>query len=79
MIFKQIEQCDISITSEKNTDDLKTEIDSFWKKKNAKAIQIKDEFQYYFDVVELPVLKEYDLVVNKQKSISNIIQISSTI
>jgi len=29
-------------------------------KKNAKAVQIKDEFQHYFDVVELPALEEYD-------------------
>jgi len=62
MIFKQNEQSDISITitSEKDTDDLKTEMGSFWKKKNAKAVQIKDEFQHYFDVVELPALEEYD-------------------
>ena len=29
-------------------------------KKNAKAAPIKDEFQHYFDIVELPVLEEYD-------------------
>jgi len=60
MIFKQNEQSDISIISEKDTDDLKTEMGSFWKKKNAKAVQIKDEFQHYFDVAELPALEEYD-------------------
>ena len=32
----------------------------FLEKKNAKAVQIKDEFQHYFDVVELPALEEYD-------------------
>jgi len=36
MIFRQDEQSDISITPEKNTDDLETEMSSFWKKKNAK-------------------------------------------
>ncbi|CAB5142161.1 unnamed protein product [Rhizophagus irregularis] len=61
MIFKQNEQIDISITSaDKDTDDLMTEMSSFWKKKNAKAAPIKDEFQHYFDLVELPVLEEYD-------------------
>ena len=29
-------------------------------KKNAKAVQIKDEFQHYLNVVELPALEEYD-------------------
>ncbi|CAB4410475.1 unnamed protein product [Rhizophagus irregularis] len=61
MIFKQNEQIDISTTSaDKDTDDLMTEMSSFWKKKNAKAAPIKDEFQHYFDLVEWPVLKEYD-------------------
>uniref|UniRef100_U9TT49 HAT C-terminal dimerisation domain-containing protein n=1 Tax=Rhizophagus irregularis (strain DAOM 181602 / DAOM 197198 / MUCL 43194) TaxID=747089 RepID=U9TT49_RHIID len=61
MIFKQNEQIDISITSaDKDTNDLMTEMSSFWKKKNAKAAPIKDEFQHYFDLVELPVLEEYD-------------------
>ncbi|CAB4415604.1 unnamed protein product [Rhizophagus irregularis] len=61
MIFKQNEQIDISTTSaDKDTDDLMTEMSSFWKKKNAKAAPIKDEFQHYFDLVELPVLEEYD-------------------
>jgi hypothetical protein len=59
MIFKQNEQSDIFI-SKKDTDDLNTEMSSFWKKKNAKAVQIKDEFQHYFDVVELPALEEHD-------------------
>ncbi|CAB5325836.1 unnamed protein product [Rhizophagus irregularis] len=61
MIFKQNKQIDISTTSaDKDTDDLMTEMSSFWKKKNAKAAPIKDEFQHYFDLVELPVLEEYD-------------------
>ncbi|GBB83940.1 hypothetical protein RclHR1_01060004 [Rhizophagus clarus] len=61
MIFKQNEQIDNSTTSaDKDTDDLMTEMSSFWKKKNSKAAPIKDEFQHYFDIVELPVLEEYD-------------------
>jgi hypothetical protein len=36
MILKQNEQSDISIISEKDTDDLKTEMGSFWKKKMLK-------------------------------------------
>ncbi|CAB5369404.1 unnamed protein product [Rhizophagus irregularis] len=60
MIFKHNEQSDISIISEKNTDELRTEMASFWKKKNTKVAPIKDEFQHYFDVAELPALEEYD-------------------
>ncbi|CAB4489292.1 unnamed protein product [Rhizophagus irregularis] len=61
MIFKQNEQIDISTTSaDKDTNDLMTEMSSFWKKKNAKTAPIKDEFQHYFDLVELPVLEKYD-------------------
>ncbi|GBB99157.1 hypothetical protein RclHR1_34300002 [Rhizophagus clarus] len=34
---------------------------SFWKKKNNKTVApIKDEFQHYLNVLELPVLEEYD-------------------
>ncbi|CAG8752946.1 16404_t:CDS:2, partial [Rhizophagus irregularis] len=34
---------------------------NFWKKKNAKiTAPIKDEFQHYLNVTELPALKEYD-------------------
>jgi len=34
---------------------------SFWRKKNAKiAAPIKDEFQHYLNVLELPALEEYD-------------------
>ncbi|GES76347.1 zinc finger BED domain-containing protein 1-like [Rhizophagus clarus] len=61
MIFKQNEQIDNSTSSaDKDTDDLVTEMSSFWKKKNSKAAPIKDEFQHYIDIVELPVLEEYD-------------------
>ncbi|GES76109.1 zinc finger BED domain-containing protein 1-like [Rhizophagus clarus] len=61
MIFKQNEQIDNSTSSaDKDTDDLMTEMSSFWKKKNSKTAPIKDEFQHYIDIVELPVLEEYD-------------------
>jgi len=59
--FEIIKQnIDASIISDKNIDDL-TAMGSFWKKKNAKiAAPIKDEFQHYFNVLELPALEEYD-------------------
>src|SRR3954447_26775019 len=42
-------------------DDLTTAMGSFWKKKNNKTVApIKDEFQHYFNVLELPALEEYD-------------------
>ncbi|GBC38914.2 zinc finger BED domain-containing protein 4-like [Rhizophagus irregularis DAOM 181602=DAOM 197198] len=38
-----------------------TTMGNFWKKKNAKiTAPIKDEFQHYLNVTELPALKEYD-------------------
>ena len=43
-----------------NADELTT-MKNFWKKKNAKTIiLIKDEFQHYLNVTELPALEKYD-------------------
>jgi len=58
-IFKQDD--DTSVIFDKNIDDLPTAMGSFWRKKNAKiAAPIKDEFQHYLNVLELPALEEYD-------------------
>jgi hypothetical protein len=56
--FKQNEQNDASMIYENDVNDLNTEMGNFWKKKNAKSVQVKDEFQHYFDVIELPALEE---------------------
>ena len=46
--------------SDNYTDEL-TKMGKFWKKKNAKVIApIRDEFQHYLNVPELPVLEEYN-------------------
>jgi hypothetical protein len=59
-IFKQNDS-DISIISDEEINDLTTAMGTFWQKKNSKiAAPIKDEFQHYFNVSELPALEEYD-------------------
>src|SRR6266540_2734975 len=48
------------ITSDENKDNLTT-IENFWKKKNSRIITpVKDEFQHYLSLSELPALEEYD-------------------
>ena len=38
-----------------------TAMENFWKKKNSKIITpVKDEFQHYLSLPELPALEEYD-------------------
>ena len=59
--FEISKQNDSSITFDKDIDDLTTAMGSFWKKKNNKTVApIKDEFQHYLNVLELPALEEYD-------------------
>lgn len=59
--FENFKQSNISEISDKSVDDLTTAMGNFWKKKNAKTtMPIKDEFQHYLNVVELPALEEYD-------------------
>jgi len=48
------------ITSDKNKDN-PTAMENFWKKKNSRIITpVKDEFQHYLSLSELPALEEYD-------------------
>jgi len=55
-----LKQDNIPVLLDENADELTT-MESFWKKKNAKIIApIKDEFQHYLNVPELPALEEYD-------------------
>jgi hypothetical protein len=59
--FEIFKQNDISRISDKDIDNLTTAMGTFWQKKNSKiAAPIKDEFQHYFNVSELPALEEYD-------------------
>ena len=59
--FEILKQSNISEISDENMDDLTTAMGNFWEKKNSKsAAPIKDEFQHYLNVVELPALEEYD-------------------
>jgi len=66
-IINQLKE-EYEILKQDNTDELPdkdadelTTMGSFWKKKNAKTITpIKDEFQHYLNVTELPALEEYD-------------------
>ena len=58
--YKILKQNNTDGLPDNNTDKLTT-MENFWKKKNAKTITpIKDEFQHYLNVIELPVLEEYD-------------------
>lgn len=59
--FKNNNTFNTSITLDENIDELTTAMGNFWKKKNAKTSSpIKDEFQHYLNVLELPALEEYD-------------------
>ncbi|CAB4431693.1 unnamed protein product [Rhizophagus irregularis] len=50
-----------AVIFDRNIDELTTAMGNFWKKKNAKiTAPIKDEFQHYLNVSELPALEEYD-------------------
>ena len=55
--FEIFKRSNISEISDENMDDLTTAMGNFWKKKNSKtAAPIKNEFQHYLNVVELPAL-----------------------
>jgi hypothetical protein len=60
--FEIIKQNDTSLVMYDNDiDDLTTAMGNFWKKKNAKIVApVKNEFQHYLNVLELPALEEYD-------------------
>ncbi|PKY57192.1 hypothetical protein RhiirA4_478094, partial [Rhizophagus irregularis] len=50
-----------AVIFDRDIDELTTAMGNFWKKKNAKiTAPIKDEFQHYLNVSELPALEEYD-------------------
>ncbi|CAB4494848.1 unnamed protein product [Rhizophagus irregularis] len=54
-------ECSSAVIFDRNIDELTTAMGNFWKKKNAKiTVPIKDEFQHYLNVSELPALEEYD-------------------
>jgi hypothetical protein len=61
MEFETIKQNDSSTIFDNDIDDLTTAMGNFWKKKNNRiAAPIKNEFQHYLNVPELPALEEYD-------------------
>ena len=58
--YEILKQDNTDGSPDNNADELTT-MGNFWRKKNAKTVTpIKDEFQHYLNVTELPALEEYD-------------------
>ena len=58
--YEILKQDNTDGSPDNNADELTT-MGNFWRKKNAKTVTpIKDEFQHYFNITELPALKEYN-------------------
>ncbi|PKK72218.1 hypothetical protein RhiirC2_777472 [Rhizophagus irregularis] len=56
--WKERSGCSSAVIFDRNIDELTTAMGNFWKKKNAKiTVPIKDEFQHYLNVSELPALE----------------------